>query len=857
MALLFYSRAAAAGGGAPDYNFTMTTFPLLVNKTGCTTPAATLVANFTVSSDLRSTERLMVTTTVLMTMLGAALFVLCILARLSGRHRGHSTATRIFFRASFALFLPLMSYMYSQARSKDAPARADLILLWMLLVELLRKKVYAMVAPEGDAFARGVGRYSFFDAVEEAARMVWIGYLIYSNEQHDRGAVLNSFFVILWIFSVTKLCKRATCIELAKRSFDLAKNASLVSGYMAHLVRARQQHLVGQHQEQDIPVLRTCNYVVMGESQLDREEAPCGFRLPEIDNILARQRDHRHDDVLVETEEVAVTATTKLVRVCDVWQLAESDPVFRYHERRKLRLQDTCLGLALFKLLRRRMEGHAMVEACTDQARDLVRYGILEELGAERTFDVVEQELTFLDEYYQAIIPLALPNPKLFAANFAFSILFILFYCVAVLLVTGNGRIFHVLASFFRGLVALSADMVLQYRCFVHQASFLIAMVLSSSDLIITFLLTLTLFTVETYEFVQYLLSDWHLASVLCNYAAKPDLRKRACVRNAVKAALWIKKRSRPVIKVHQFTLLKFHQLHPRRVWVLLSRLLKRRLVGLPDVAVTAEAKKAIVEVLKLVLDRAVDGQGGQFSNGREALRRRSNGALGFEQLEWACDEAGGAATVILVWHLATTLLEARDDTEEHPLPPAGEAAVTLSRYCAYLVAYEPGLLPDDQSWTEKAYRGIRAEIDGFFRVCLTTTKRRDRLMAAGFHRGGLGESTAMEKGVMLAKELERATVSCTSAHAGHERVWEMLLQLWAELLVFVARAPSGGVDAHALALANGGEFITHIWAILTHAGLRTDDVSSNHNTTREIPIVQEIPVIREIAIGAGGTTTV
>jgi hypothetical protein len=735
----------------------------------------------------------------------------------------------------------------------------------MLLVELLRKKVYAMVAPEGDAFARGVGRYSFFDAVEEAARMVWIGYLIYSNEQHERGAVLNSFFVILWIFSVAKLCKRATCIELAKRSFDLAKNANLVSGYMAHLVRARQQHLLGLmppppgQQEQDIPVLRTCNYVVMGESQLDREEAPCGFRLPEIDNILASQRDRRHDDVLVEAEAVAVTATTtKLVRVCDVWQLAESDPVFRYHERRKHRLQDTCLGLALFKLLRRRIEGHAMVEACTDQARDLVRHGILEELGPERAFDVVEQELTFLDEYYQAIIPLALPNPKLFAANFAFSILFILFYCVAVLLVTGNGRMFHVLASLFRGLVALSADMVLQYRCFVHQASFLVAMVLSSSDLIITFLLTLTLFTVETHEFVQYLLSDWHLASVLCSYATKPALRKRAGVRKAVKAALWIKKRSRPVIKVHQFTLLKFHQLHPRRVWVLLSRLLKRRLVGLPDVAVTAEAKKAIVEVLKLVLDRAVDGQG-QFSNGREALQRRSNGgALGFEHLVWACDEAGGAATVILVWHLATTLLEARDDTEDHPLPPAGEAAVTLSRYCAYLVAYEPGLLPDDQSWTEKAYRGIRAEIDGFFRGCLTTTKRRDRLMAAGFHRGGLGESTAMEKGVMLAKELERAIGSCTSVHAGHERVWEMLLQLWAELLVFVARSPSGGVGAHALALANGGEFITHIWAILTHAGLRTDDASSNHNTTREIPTVQEIPIVREITIGAaGGTTTV
>ena len=193
---------------------------LLFNKTWCATPDATLVANFTVSGDLRNTERLMVTTTVLMTILGAALFALCLVGRISGRHRGgHSTATRLFFRASFALFLPLMSYMYSQARSKDAPARADLILLWMLLVELLRKKVYAMVAPAGDAFALGVGRYSFFYAVEEATRVVWIGYLIYS---YVHGAALKSAFIILWIFSVVKLCKRAICIEKAKRSFDLA-----------------------------------------------------------------------------------------------------------------------------------------------------------------------------------------------------------------------------------------------------------------------------------------------------------------------------------------------------------------------------------------------------------------------------------------------------------------------------------------------------------------------------------------------------------------------------------------------------------------------------------------------------------
>nr|TKW00753.1 hypothetical protein SEVIR_8G132000v2 [Setaria viridis] len=723
----------------------------------------------------------------------------------------------------------------------------------MLLVELLRKKVYAMVAPEGDAFARGVGRYSFFDAVEEAARMVWIGYLVYS---YVDDAVVKSFFVILWIFSVVKLCKRASCIELAKRSFDLARNASLISGYMAQLVLADQQHLglgpldgdaVDGGGERSNNILSTCNYVVMGESQMRREETPYGLQLPELASILECQLRHHRDGSLTE-EESTVAETSKLVRVCTVWQLSESDPVFRYHERRRHKLQETCLGLALFKLLRRRLEGHHMVEAGAGggrrQARDLVRWGLLQELGAERAFDVVEQELTFLDEYYQAIIPLALPKPKLFFANFAFSIFFILVYCIAVMLVTGNGDMFHVLASLLRGLVDLSADMVLQYRCFLHQASFLVGMVLSSSDLIITFLLTITLLTVETYEFIHYLLSDWHLASVLCNYARKPALQKQARVRRAVEAALWVKVRSNPVIKVHQFTLLKTHQLHPRRIWMLLSRLLKRRLVGLPDVAVTAEAKKAIVEVLKTVLDRP-DGHS-RFTNGREALRRNS-----FEHLEWACDDSGGGATVILVWHLATLLLETRnDDRGQHQLPPAGEAAVTLSRYCAYLVAYEPGLLPDDPAWTDRKYRDMRAELASFFRSCCTTTHRRDRLMATGFHHGDQKEhssSKLMAKGVMLAKELEKAAGGSTAPYAQHERVWGMLLELWAELLVFVARAPSGGPDAHALALANGGEFITHIWAMLTHAGLGTDD------STRDIPITQELPTIREIPIRADG----
>ncbi|TVU46751.1 hypothetical protein EJB05_06308, partial [Eragrostis curvula] len=157
-----------------------------------------------------------------------------------------------------------------------------------------------------------------------------------------------------------------------------------------------------------------------------------------------------------------------------------------------------------------------------------------------------------------------------------------------------------------------------------------------------------------------------------------------------------------------------------------------------------------------------------------------------------------------------------------------------LSRYCAYLVAYEPGLLLDNRAWMEKAYNDITADLDGFFGSYCTTAHRRDRLMTTGFHRDGdvlSRESTVLEKGVMLAKELDCAAGNATAPNVRHnEAVWEVLLELWAELLVFAARAPSGKAEAHALALANGGEFITHIWAILIHAGVRPRRPSHHHD---------------------------
>uniref|UniRef100_A0A0E0K0V0 DUF4220 domain-containing protein n=1 Tax=Oryza punctata TaxID=4537 RepID=A0A0E0K0V0_ORYPU len=819
------------GGGGGGVGWVMR--DIVINKTVCRTPGPMVVATFAVTPDLRTTEKFMVTTTVLMTFLGAALFAVGVFGRFSGRHRSHSSATRIFFRASFALFLPFMSFMFSQAKSKDLPFRAYLILLWMLLVELLRKKVFAMVAPAGDTFSRGVGRYSLFDAVEDAARMVWIGYLIYS---YVHGFAVKSMFIILWIFSVAKLCKRAVCIHLAKRSFDLAKNATLVSGYMAQLVGEHRQLELQVQVDDDGDVrgnstMRACNYTVMGESDLKINNTPHGFEIDGLQDILAAGAGAGAGGGGT-SGEAGNGKTEKLVRVSTIWKLAERDPLFKYNVHRKQKLEDICLGMALYKLLRRRIERCHMAEKDTREARTFVVKGLLalggdqgEAADAKRAFDVVEMELRFLVEYYQAIIPLALPRPGIFVANFVFSVVFILLYCIAVLLVTGKGNIFRVLGSLFRGFIGISIDMVVQFRCFRHQVSALVGMVCSSSDLIVTFLLTLTLFSVETYELAQYLLSDWFAVSMLCNYARNPGEWKQLSAQRAVRSGLWVRHRSRPVIKAHQVTMLKLHHLHPRRMWMLVSSILSRRLAGLRPAVVTTEAKVAIVAALKAFLLESGGGAAGdlQFRNCVAVLRRH-----GFQGPEWACDSSKGAATVILVWHLATALLE----TGGEPLPRKGEAAVTLSRYCAYLVSYEPWLLPDDPEWTEKAYNDVKAGLGSFFRSCCTTVDRREKLVQ--FRDDWEEEASAMARGVKLGKLLEdRASESPDD----FDKVWTMLLEFWAELLVVVAQRPSAGPEGHALALANGGEFITHIWAMITHAGVRVH----RHHDYQSFPVTHVV----------------
>jgi hypothetical protein len=71
-------------------------------------------------------------------------------------------------------------------------------------------------------------------------------------------------------------------------------------------------------------------------------------------------------------------------------------------------------------------------------------------------------------------------------------------------------------------------------------------------------------------------------------------------------------------------------------------------------------------------------------------------------------------------------------------------------------------------------------------------------------------QQTTFQKGVELGRQLDNLDDT-------HLR-WKVMAEFWAETILYVA--PSDNAEAHIEHLAKGGEFITHLWALLCNAGI-------------------------------------
>ena len=196
-----------------------------------------------------------------------------------------------------------------------------------------------------------------------------------------------------------------------------------------------------------------------------------------------------------------------------------------------------------------------------------------------------------------------------------------------------------------------------------------------------------------------------------------------------------------------------------------------------------------------------------------------------FSRLAWAC-QSGAVAEVILTWHIATSLLETKQQQQQLPTSPSRSrrTAARLSRYCAYLVAFRPELLPDDREGTERIYKdlkkGIKAALGGARGYYLSSERsRHETIRALRVDASAAADMTVLERGAVLGKQLVE------DDEAGDGAVWEMLADVWVELVVYVS--PSRAEEharGHEAALVQGSELVPLLWVLATRTGIARPD---------------------------------
>ncbi|KAJ1264492.1 hypothetical protein BS78_08G004800 [Paspalum vaginatum] len=183
-------------------------------------------------------------------------------------------------------------------------------------------------------------------------------------------------------------------------------------------------------------------------------------------------------------------------------------------------------------------------------------------------------------------------------------------------------------------------------------------------------------------------------------------------------------------------------------------------------------------------------------------------------------DPAAAAAVTytscILKWRIATCYLELAQQRDGNSGEEAGAAdaekkdrrvAMALSKYCMYLVVSAPQLLPGRPDDTRRLYDGVRNAAREALKGQYDELKAMERYRPDPDDDGG-----GFSLGVKLRMQLRQTNKETRG------KGWKELADFWVKALVYAA--PSDNVEEHMHHLSQGGELITHLWALLYHAGI-------------------------------------
>uniref|UniRef100_A0ACD6AM63 Uncharacterized protein n=2 Tax=Avena sativa TaxID=4498 RepID=A0ACD6AM63_AVESA len=462
-----------------------------------------------------------------------------------------------------------------------------------------------------------------------------------------------------------------------------------------------------------------------------------------------------------------VAGAKLFITIDSVWRWIDSHS-FKYRETPK-RFKQTTLSFTLFKLLKRRFCGYPLSEAGLDKTLHLVLHGLLSEKGRYvGAFRIIELELAFLYDFFYTKMESGTTN------------------CVLSVPVTSAVIVWNSISGAFSAHYHRSnLEQRVNGTDVIHWITIVLLAILVFKYTVMAFMVPTRLSSVDK-------MRRW-----IQDERQKP--RTKTVNWQVFKETTWER-------KLGQYSLLRNFHYHPRNVLYFVS-------LGLIDAKREGQKPgkkiKLSQRVIICVLSQLKENNG-KLENGQSALARNQLG----NQFSWACTLPTQIHT-ILVWHIATTILAGNEvSPEEVPLRDR-QVAQNLSDYCAYLVAFVPDMLPGHGYDTRRIFDSVVKESRGFFDKSKTVSDICKELMKDSRNV----DDTILNTGAKLARQL-RDEVTNEALR------WKVLAAFWGEFILFLA--PSDNTDIHAEMLAAGGEFMTHLWALLTHAGILERPSSSS-----------------------------
>ncbi|CAM0884596.1 unnamed protein product [Alopecurus aequalis] len=462
--------------------------------------------------------------------------------------------------------------------------------------------------------------------------------------------------------------------------------------------------------------------------------------------------------------------------------------------------KDVCLSFSLCHLLQRRFFGFTCAESGFDETQDFVNRGLLVRrdggiVDCERAFKVTEVELAFLyDIFFTNNAFLHYYESKAATIWTFASIVGIIF--VGVVTVIPGTRRTHI----SRGTVVVTT---------------------TPYDLAITLVILVSIALLQVMQLIRCWTSNWARVALVCqsirngNESFQMKLKALLCRIKWFDGYVWQRKLGQysfvESISTRECALFK-HVKGPFKACSSFASIFGLRYIeqvyeemfgspsGLAPADLTADVKKTIVDAyirIRVHENLAVwsDYQtAGLYSDGETGPR------------------------TLLAWHIATCYLEMKRSKnknwfDEHSVEEEREqlvvyfdVATTLSKYYAYLMVSLPQLLPPNPLETKSAYNAVTQEARRLLRGAKDKYEAMRRLDLAGVNFRD--EDTVFRKGADLGRKIEDRPVFL---------LWKELAGFWASRLIYAA--PSDNVKEHIDRLARGGEFITHLWALMFSAG--------------------------------------